>query len=79
MTERCESSASKTLDEDRLHDLGYYQSLKRDWSLVHNFGASFSIIVSFMLKDLEAKKARLQLHRALSLESPRMKLYAHWG
>ena len=32
-------------DETRLAELGYKQELKRDWSLMHNFGVSFSIIV----------------------------------
>ena len=31
-------------DEDRLAQLGYKQELKRNWSLLHNFGVSFSII-----------------------------------
>lgn len=33
-------------DETLLAQLGYKQELKRDWSLLHNFGVSFSIIVS---------------------------------
>jgi hypothetical protein len=33
-------------DEHRLAELGYKQELKRDWSVMHNFGVSFSIIVS---------------------------------
>jgi hypothetical protein len=33
-------------DENRLADLGYKQELQRDWSVMHNFGVSFSIIVS---------------------------------
>lgn len=32
-------------DEDRLAELGYKQELTRNWSLLHNFGVSFSIIV----------------------------------
>jgi hypothetical protein len=32
-------------DESRLAQLGYKQELKRDWTLMHNFGVSFSIIV----------------------------------
>jgi hypothetical protein len=32
-------------DEGRLAQFGYKQELKRDWSLMHNFGVSFSIIV----------------------------------
>lgn len=31
-------------DEDRLAQLGYEQELNRNWSLIHNFGVSFSII-----------------------------------
>lgn len=31
-------------DEDRLAQLGYKQNLQREWSLIHNFGVSFSII-----------------------------------
>jgi hypothetical protein len=33
-------------DEEQLADWGYKQELKRDWGLMHNFGISFSIIVS---------------------------------
>ena len=36
----------KIQDEGRLAELGYTQELGREWSLLHNFGASFSIIVS---------------------------------
>ena len=36
----------KIQDEGRLAELGYTQELRREWSLTHNFGASFSIIVS---------------------------------
>ena len=35
----------KGQDEDRLAELGYKQELTRNWSLLHNFGVSFSIIV----------------------------------
>ena len=35
----------KIQDEGRLAELGYTQELSREWSLLHNFGASFSIIV----------------------------------
>lgn len=31
-------------DEETLADAGYKQELNRDWSLIHNFGVSFSII-----------------------------------
>ena len=37
-------SAAREDDEDRLAELGYKQELRRDWSLLHNFGISFSII-----------------------------------
>lgn len=46
MTESRQTSVFKTLDENRLAELGYSQQLRREWSLLHNFGASFSIIVS---------------------------------
>ena len=39
-------SHKKIEDEDRLAQLGYKQELRRDWSLLHNFGVSFAIIVS---------------------------------
>ncbi|OKL58767.1 hypothetical protein UA08_05579 [Talaromyces atroroseus] len=43
-----EMAANKTAvdiqDESRLAQLGYKQELKRDWTLMHNFGVSFSII-----------------------------------
>lgn len=35
-------------DESELAGFGYKQELKRDWGLMHNFGISFSIIVSFL-------------------------------
>ena len=34
----------KIQDEGRLAELGYTQELRREWGLLHNFGASFSII-----------------------------------
>jgi hypothetical protein len=40
-------SRQKSTDEGRLAELGYKQELKRDWSLMHNFGVSFSIIVCY--------------------------------
>lgn len=33
-----------TTDASRLATLGYSQELSREWSLLHNFGVSFSII-----------------------------------
>ena len=46
MTEAGESRAQRSMskDEGRLRELGYEQELKRSWSLMHNFGVSFSII-----------------------------------
>lgn len=38
------ATRSMSKDEGRLRELGYKQELKRDWSLMHNFGVSFSII-----------------------------------
>jgi hypothetical protein len=34
------------MDEEELANFGYKQELRRDWGLLHNFGISFSIIVS---------------------------------
>ena len=39
-------TSTKDRDEDQLAELGYKQELRRDWSVLHNFGVSFSIIVS---------------------------------
>ena len=39
-------SAVDIKDENRLAELGYKQELRRDWTVMHNFGVSFSIIVS---------------------------------
>jgi hypothetical protein len=44
--ERRPSNTGDDGDEDRLAQFGYKQELKRDWGLAHNFGVSFSIIVS---------------------------------
>ena len=40
-----EPTSGKVQDEDRLAQLGYKQELNRDWSILQNFGVSFSIIV----------------------------------
>lgn len=40
-----DSRSVKAKDEGRLAELGYKQELRREWSVLHNFGASFSIIV----------------------------------
>jgi hypothetical protein len=37
--------ATQTQDEDTLAQIGYKQELNRDWSMLHNFGISFSVIV----------------------------------
>ncbi len=34
----------QTADEQILGDFGYDQELQREWSALHNFGVSFSII-----------------------------------
>ncbi len=47
--ERRTSSNAEEQDENRLAQFGYKQELRRDWGLAHNFGVSFSIIVSSML------------------------------
>jgi hypothetical protein len=44
--ERRASNAVEEAEEERLAQFGYKQELRRDWSLMHNFGVSFSIIVS---------------------------------
>lgn len=57
----------KQLDEDRLAELGYKQELRRDWSMLHNFGVSFSIIVcSANLSSglLEPQHQKIALHSA---------------
>jgi hypothetical protein len=46
IVERRASNRDIEGDEDRLAQFGYKQELKRDWGLAHNFGVSFSIIVS---------------------------------
>ena len=42
-------------DEDRLAELGYKQELTRNWSLLHNFGVSFSIIVRLHLLFVQTR------------------------
>jgi amino acid transporter len=42
--ERGRVARNMSKDEGRLAELGYKQELKRDWSMIHNFGVSFSII-----------------------------------
>lgn len=38
------AAESEGLDEGTLAEQGYKQELNREWSLIHNFGVSFSII-----------------------------------
>jgi hypothetical protein len=45
-TRRASDAAIEAMDEEELAHFGYKQELKRDWGLMHNFGISFSIIVS---------------------------------
>ena len=40
------ASTVEEQDEEELGHFGYKQELRRDWGLMHNFGISFSIIVS---------------------------------
>lgn len=40
------SQGANAEDENILAEQGYKQELQRDWGLLHNFGVSFSIIVS---------------------------------
>ena len=56
----------KIQDEGRLAELGYTQELSREWSLLHNFGASFSIIVRPTRTSLDCTGRANQdlLHRA---------------
>lgn len=49
----------KDRDEDRLAELGYKQELRRDWSMLHNFGVSFSIIVCMQATSTHNIKKRL--------------------
>ena len=49
-------AAIREQDEDRLAEMGYKQELTRNWSLLHNFGVSFSIIVS---PKLSSRKSSL--------------------
>ena len=44
-------------DEDRLAEIGYKQELQRNWSLLHNFGVSFSIIVGIPIYLIGAREA----------------------
>jgi hypothetical protein len=44
MSRRKSATEIEVGDETKLAELGYAQELKRDWSVMHNFGVSFSII-----------------------------------
>lgn len=55
------NSRRNVQDEDRLAEMGYKQELRRDWSMLHNFGVSFSIIVGhtdslYVLSDLYSSR-----------------------
>jgi hypothetical protein len=43
---RASQADIEQMDEEELAHFGYKQELRRDWGLLHNFGISFSIIVS---------------------------------
>lgn len=58
MAPQAEPSAVDVKDESRLAELGYKQELKRDWTLMHNFGVSFSIIVRIQV-DYEQRVSLL--------------------
>jgi hypothetical protein len=67
--ERRTSEGDAVADEGRLAQFGYKQELKRDWSLSHNFGVSFSIIVSSPsagTKCLPSRGAGARLQLALT-------------
>lgn len=49
----------KLKDEGRLAELGYTQELRREWSWLHNFGASYSIIVRTVAGSERCEEARL--------------------
>lgn len=59
-------------DENRLAQFGYKQELRRDWGLAHNFGVSFSIIVSLAALSSDTLNEWLThtTLRASSLVSP---------
>lgn len=63
-------------DEHKLAELGYRQDLKRDWSMLHNFGVSFSIIVRLgrFCEGADADRAR----RVLLLVSQRTMPYSYF-
>ena len=46
MTEPTVERRLEEKDEEVLAEFGYKQELRRDWGMMHNFGISFSIIVS---------------------------------
>jgi hypothetical protein len=69
--EHVQTTQSK--DEARLAELGYKQELKRDWTLMHNFGVSFSIIVSS--KKPRAALLRSEPHCSLELQHHQQRNY----
>lgn len=62
------SARGPAADEDRLAQFGYKQELKRDWGLAHNFGISFSIIVSSSIPRCCASTAVIADHQCLDAE-----------
>jgi hypothetical protein len=53
---RRQVSAVDQHDEAELAEFGYKQELRRDWGLMHNFGISFSIIVSLRMPSFDANR-----------------------
>ncbi|KAL9106904.1 MAG: hypothetical protein Q9227_008152 [Pyrenula ochraceoflavens] len=64
------ATRSKSQDEGRLAELGYKQELRRDWSLMHNFGITFGmaglVATTASLKGFETSAAKtLGIYAAL--------------
>ncbi|KAL8669350.1 MAG: hypothetical protein Q9168_006055 [Polycauliona sp. 1 TL-2023] len=73
-------SDMEATDEQKLAEMGYRQDLQRDWSMLHNFGVSFSIIVcsqphkGVFIADRSYRVSSLALRRMFaraSLSTPR--------
>jgi hypothetical protein len=62
---RASEADIEQMDEEELAHFGYKQELLRDWGLLHNFGISFSIIVS--PTSLSNKPLLTSYHSRLSL------------
>lgn len=62
------TDAVEARDESELANFGFKQELRRDWSLLHNFGVSFSIIVSSARSPWDGKLGRTDcVHRPSSV------------